>query len=149
VSLDDSTLIAAAMHRHADIVEWARTQGCPWHLHDCGPMDVPDRARQPVRHSYYYSPKPLIVSAAACGSVPLLQWLRTLGCPWDAEVCAAAAERGHFSGFMRMAVLGIRALVHGQQRKINWQYCSGYARTTAPGIQTLPVLLRLKATWSC
>ncbi len=27
----------------------------------------------------------------------MLRWLRANGCPWNADVCAAAAEGGHFS----------------------------------------------------
>jgi hypothetical protein len=35
--------------------------------------------------------------SAVVARVPLLQWARANGCPWDEETCSAAAEGGHLA----------------------------------------------------
>jgi len=36
-----------------------------------------------------------IHSAASCGALRIIKWLRENGCPWDEETCEYAAEKGH------------------------------------------------------
>jgi hypothetical protein len=65
---------AAAQAGNLRVLEWARAEGCGF------PWDV------------------LCAFAAGGGSVDVLRWAREKAyprCPWDAETCAAAAEKGH------------------------------------------------------
>lgn len=65
---------AAAQAGNLRVLEWARAEGCGF------PWDV------------------LCAFAAGGGSVEMLRWAREKAyprCPWDAETCAAAAEKGH------------------------------------------------------
>ena len=48
-----------------------------------------------VRNSTYLLTQ-LCSSAASHGSLPALQFLRSVKCSWDAETCKAAAKKGHF-----------------------------------------------------
>jgi hypothetical protein len=91
---DDSTLIAAAKQGHTDLVTWAQEHDCPWHLHSCSPMEVSAHIQRicGATHGKYQEFTKLRVTAAQCGSRPLMQWLRTLGCPWNEEVCLVASD---------------------------------------------------------
>jgi hypothetical protein len=65
---------AAAQAGRVDVLEWARAEGCGF------PWDV------------------LCAFAAGGGKLDTLRWAREVAypsCPWDAETCAAAAEKGH------------------------------------------------------
>lgn len=45
--------------------------------------------------SYFQGKSFLTITAEQDGSVSLLEWARSAGCPWDAKTCAAAARGGH------------------------------------------------------
>ncbi len=57
-----------AREGHLKVLQWARSQGCPWNVWTCN-------------------------NAAAGGH--LLKWARSQGCPWDERICANAAAWGH------------------------------------------------------
>ncbi len=59
-----------AFRGHLQVLQWARSQGCPWDARTCP-------------------------AAADGGHLEVLQWLRSQGCPWDGWTCANAAYRGH------------------------------------------------------
>ena len=46
------------------------------------------------------------VEAARDGNLAVLMYLRTKGCPWDAETCHAAAEGGHLQVLLWAALRG-------------------------------------------
>jgi hypothetical protein len=52
------------------VLQWARTNGCPWNEATCA-------------------------GAAEGGHLEVLQWARVNGCPWDESTCAHAALGGH------------------------------------------------------
>jgi len=62
---------AAAAKGFLNVVQWARSDGCPWDSDACR-------------------------SAAAGGCLQVLQWMRSQEppCPWNEDVCTAAAGRG-------------------------------------------------------
>ncbi len=53
-----------------NVLQWARSQGCPWDEWACA-------------------------NAARGGHLEVLQWARSQGCPWDEDTCANAARGGH------------------------------------------------------
>lgn len=55
---------------HLDILQWARSAGCPWSAKTCA-------------------------SAALGGHLHVLTWLRANGCPWSSSASERAAEGGH------------------------------------------------------
>jgi hypothetical protein len=57
-------------HNACAVIEWARTNGCPWDASACA-------------------------GAAKGGHLGLLQWLRRSGCPWDVLAYGWAMARGH------------------------------------------------------
>ena len=61
----------AAEKGNLDIIEWARSKGCPWSSDTCG-------------------------YAAKDGNLELLKWLWARRCPWSATTCFYAAKFGHF-----------------------------------------------------
>jgi len=67
------TCIYAAKGGHLKVLQWARSQGCPWNVYTCR-------------------------FAAEGGHLEVLQWARsdpTDPCPWDELVCINAALKGH------------------------------------------------------
>ena len=61
---------AAARSGHLEVLQWLRTNGCPWDSYTC-------------------------MRAAQGGHLEVLQWARTNGCPWDELACMFAALGGH------------------------------------------------------
>jgi hypothetical protein len=61
---------AAARGGHLPVLEWLRSQACPWDESACS-------------------------AAAEGGQLAALQWLRRRGAPWDFLTCAKAAGAGH------------------------------------------------------
>ncbi len=59
-----------AKEGHLKVLQWARSQGCPWNKQICS-------------------------KAARGGHLEVLQWARSQGCPWDGWTCAGAARGGH------------------------------------------------------
>ena len=68
---DSRTCREAARGGHADVLKWARSEGC-------GVVD-----------------EETFAAAAESGDWPTLRFLRAEGYRWDAETCAAAAQHGH------------------------------------------------------
>ncbi len=62
----------AAKSGHLEILQWARSQGCPWDRWTC-------------------------TYAAEGGHLEVLQWAHSQGCPWDVHTCAWAAQSGHLA----------------------------------------------------
>ena len=62
--------VAAARSGHLEVLQWLRTNGCPWDSYTC-------------------------MRAAQGGHLEVLQWARTNGCPWDELACMFAALGGH------------------------------------------------------
>jgi len=60
----------AARNGHLDILQWARTNDCPWNKWTCS-------------------------NAARNGHLEILQWTRKHGCPWSRWTCIYAARNGH------------------------------------------------------
>jgi hypothetical protein len=133
---DDTTLIAAAKQGRADIVKWALKHDCPWHLGWCSPMDVPGYV-QDALNSTTFAPHcetmDMTREAARCGSLPLLQWLRTLGCCWNEETCSAAAFWGHVEVLKWAHMHGCpwdkftvyNAAIKGHLEKLQWAHQHG------------------------
>jgi hypothetical protein len=61
---------AAARGGHLPVLEWLRSQACPWDESACS-------------------------AAAEGGQLAALQWLRRWGAPWDFLTCEEAAGAGH------------------------------------------------------
>ncbi len=55
---------------HLNVLQWARSQGCPWDKWTCA-------------------------FAAEAGNLEMLQRAHSQGCPWDEDTCARAAGGGH------------------------------------------------------
>jgi hypothetical protein len=62
----------AAEHGALEVLQWARTQKCPWNSLTC----------------FYIAKR---------GLLEVLQWARKEGCPWDSWVCTVAASEGHLN----------------------------------------------------
>ncbi len=61
---------AVVVGGHLEVLQWARSQGCPWDEDTCA-------------------------HAARGGHLEVLEWAREQGCPWDEWTCAYAARGGH------------------------------------------------------
>ncbi len=125
VSIINSNFCArVARHGHTNLLQWARTNGCPWNKKTCSaaarnghlgtlmwarangcPWDAATCARaalnghlevlQWARANRCPWDEWTCAKAAANGHLETLKWLRANGCPWDASTCARAAENGH------------------------------------------------------
>ena len=68
---DTETCAKAAIFGHLDVLQFARSRGCPWSEFTC-------------------------CSAAENGQLACLEWLHENGCPWDYRTLKYASERGQF-----------------------------------------------------
>jgi len=64
------TCEAAAQRGDLVMLQWLRSQGCPWDVETCN-------------------------NAAKEGHFEVLQWARSQGCPWEPDTCWEAAVHGH------------------------------------------------------
>eukprot|EP00192_Tetraselmis_astigmatica_P020282 CAMPEP_0117659004 /NCGR_PEP_ID=MMETSP0804-20121206/6187_1 /TAXON_ID=1074897 /ORGANISM="Tetraselmis astigmatica, Strain CCMP880" /LENGTH=192 /DNA_ID=CAMNT_0005465605 /DNA_START=63 /DNA_END=638 /DNA_ORIENTATION=+ len=71
-SPDNVRMKVTDMCASKQLLQWARSQGCPW-----------------------YSGTAICVAAASHGSLEALQWARSHGCPWSRDVCATTARGAH------------------------------------------------------
>jgi hypothetical protein len=87
----------AAEHGHLEILQWARSQECPWNACTCawsaqnGHLEVLQWARDngcPWNEM-------TCERAAQNGHLEVLKWARSQGCPWSCWTCVCAAENGH------------------------------------------------------
>ncbi len=62
--------ILLAYEGHLKVLQWARSQGCPWSEHTC-------------------------TSAARGNRLKVLQWAKGQGCPWDKNTSRYGASGGH------------------------------------------------------
>ncbi len=82
---------------HLNVLQWARSQGCPWTARLCdnaalgGHLEV----LQWVRNQGCPWDERTCADAALGGHLEVLQWLRSQGCPWDVWTCIYAAAYGH------------------------------------------------------
>lgn len=60
----------SARYGRLDLLQWARSNDCPWDRHTCS-------------------------MAAWGGHLAVLQWARANNCPWDESTCSLAASDGH------------------------------------------------------
>ena len=87
----------AARGGHMNVLQWARSEGCPWNKSTCaraakgGHLDV----LQWLRVNGCPWNKKTCELAAKSGHLHVLRWARINGCPWDEWVCANAAGGGH------------------------------------------------------
>eukprot|EP00611_Tribonema_gayanum_P019784 TRINITY_DN3494_c0_g2_i1.p1 TRINITY_DN3494_c0_g2~~TRINITY_DN3494_c0_g2_i1.p1 ORF type:complete len:359 (-),score=31.87 TRINITY_DN3494_c0_g2_i1:256-1332(-) len=93
--------IVPAMIASVPLAQWAATNGCCVHrllkhAAACGRLEVLQHWAGDATWSAARVEAKLQVCAAAAegGHLHVLQWLRTINCPWDASTCAAAARRG-------------------------------------------------------
>ncbi|QDZ24142.1 hypothetical protein HOP50_12g66800 [Chloropicon primus] len=70
IFFNEWTCANAAQGGHIEILQWLRSEGCPWDEQTCA-------------------------AAAYKGQLHCLQWLREQGCPWSEDTCACAAGGGH------------------------------------------------------
>jgi hypothetical protein len=67
---------------------------------------------------------------AAIGEIHILEWARSIGCPWDAATCAAAAKNGHLNVLMWLRKNGCpwdsttctNAAKYGNLELLKWVY---------------------------
>jgi hypothetical protein len=78
--------------------------------------------------------------AAEGGHLEVLQWARANGAPWDEKTCRAAAEFGHLEvlhGRARTAARGTCGLAPMPRVGATWRWCSGRTRTALRGTSIL------------
>ena len=80
------------------------------------------------------------IHAASHGSLPLLQWARQDGCPWNEYTCSYAAKEviwRYYNGHMKMGVHLTDTLVLEPLAVVIWRYYNGHAKTSVHGTDTL------------
>ena len=63
-------VLEAAKHGHLEVLQWARTNGCPWDEDTCA-------------------------YAAQYGHLDVLKWARENGAPWTEDARRIAARKGY------------------------------------------------------
>ncbi len=87
----------AAEGGHLKVLQWARSQGCPWDGQTCamaargGHLEVLQWLRTQGCPWNEWTGK----NAACRGHLKMLKWARSQGCPWDETTCDQAARGGH------------------------------------------------------
>jgi hypothetical protein len=80
----------AASAGHLELLQWARTQGAPWPEEVIMYSAAASSDYEMLAWAVGEAGLPLTAAAcagAACfGALPMLQWLRERGCPWDERV---------------------------------------------------------------
>jgi hypothetical protein len=80
----------AAGSGHLELLQWARTHGAPWAAESVMYSAAASSDYQMLAWAAGVAGLPLTAAAcagAACfGALPMLQWLREWGCPWDERV---------------------------------------------------------------
>eukprot|EP00173_Palmaria_palmata_P000761 Plantae.Rhodophyta-Palmaria_palmata.ctg13768.p1 GENE.Plantae.Rhodophyta-Palmaria_palmata.ctg13768~~Plantae.Rhodophyta-Palmaria_palmata.ctg13768.p1 ORF type:complete len:319 (-),score=6.47 Plantae.Rhodophyta-Palmaria_palmata.ctg13768:57-941(-) len=94
-ALDDDERImeAAATHGRLKMIQWLRTNGCPWN-ETCMELAAGGghlEALQWMRANGCPWDATCIAEAARYGQLEVIKWARANGCPWD-ESCTAAAS---------------------------------------------------------
>ncbi len=94
---DADTCANAARGGHLEVLQWARMQGCPWDERTCTHAAEGGHLEMLQWARSHSCPWDLWTCALAAqrGHLEVLQWLRSQGCPWDEDTCALAAEGGH------------------------------------------------------
>jgi hypothetical protein len=87
----------SAYNGHLEVLQWARTDGCPWDPSTCS-------------------------RAAYNGNLEILQWARVNGCPWNELTCADAAENGNLEVLQWTCS---RAALNGHLEVLKWARANG------------------------
>merc|ERR1711934_692323 len=117
----------AAVGGHLEILQWLRSEGCPWDSRACS-------------------------CAASGGHLETLKWLRSEGCPWDEETCRSAAEHGHLEVLKWLRSEGCpwdEKACSGAAVGVTWRYCSGSGARAAPGMKAHALTQLSVVTWRC
>ena len=97
LSMDRWTCAWAASRGHLEILQWLRSQGCPWDYFTCAWAAEKGHLKclQWARSEGCPWTKYACLFSARDGHLECLQWARENGCPWDANrMCDDAAEHG-------------------------------------------------------
>ena len=122
----------AAGSGHLEILQWVRSNGCPWDGSVCSYAASHDHLEVLKWTSHHGCPwsRYTCQFAAGAGHWNILQWAREHGCPWDESVCNDAASQGHFEA---MIVLGMNRYVCMPLDVVIWKFCSGREEEAVPG----------------
>ena len=93
----ENTCSRAAEEGHLEVLQWARSEGCPWDNRTCSEAAGGGRLAvlQWARSQGCPWDEDTCFYAASEGYLEVLQWARSQGCPWDEYTCSLAASRGH------------------------------------------------------
>jgi hypothetical protein len=83
--------LKVANWQHAEVVRWAVENGCPVDYHA---LACREAARWLLENGHVDADAAACYMAANVGDLPLLQWIRDRGCPWDPGVLYSAALGG-------------------------------------------------------
>ena len=87
----------ASYGEHLEVLQWLRSQGCPWDEKACCGAAYKGSLEMLVWLRGEGCPwnEETCKGAAAGGHLEVLQWARSQGCPWDKETCHEAAKAGN------------------------------------------------------
>ncbi|CAM9563543.1 unnamed protein product [Laminaria digitata] len=102
------TIARAAAGGHLEVLQWARSESCPWNSRTCQ-------------------------KAAEGGHLRTLRWARDHGCSWDCQTCEGAATRGHLEVLQWARANGAewtvdttyRAAAEGHVKLLQWALSQG------------------------
>jgi len=87
-----------AQHGGLKVLEWVRSQGCPWNADMCATAAAKGGHLNVLRYLRAYGCEfeaQTATAAAQAGQLKVLKWLRGEGCKFTADICVAAARGGH------------------------------------------------------
>ncbi len=94
---DEWTCAYAAQGGHLEVLKWLRAQGCPWNKWTC--TKAAHGGHLEVLQWAHSQGCPwneyTYYYASLRGHLEVLQWAHSQGCPWDEDTCAKAAAGGH------------------------------------------------------
>ena len=86
------------MGGHLHIIQWARSNGCPWDTDTCYCAAKEDHLlvlQWAHENGCPWDEDTWCWGAANNGRFHILQWARENGCPWNERTCWGAASSGH------------------------------------------------------
>ncbi len=94
---DENVCTYAARGGHLEVIQWARSQGCYWNENTCSEAAFGGHLEvlQWARSQHCLWNARTCERAAEGGHLEVLQWARSHGCPWNERACAYAAREGH------------------------------------------------------
>ena len=94
----ESLCYDAAKKGHVEVLQWARSQGCPWNEWTC--IRAIGGNQFEILKWAHARGCPWDIStcavAASVGNLQILKWLKEHGCPWDENTTIMASKYGHF-----------------------------------------------------